>query len=214
MEKMVVIGGGGHAKVVIALLKKLGVYEILGYTDLKNNGSILGVSHLGTDSELQSISSATPGLKAAIGIGQVGLGKQRRSILERLAIPLAAFPPIVSAAAIVNESVSLGHGAVIMDGAVVNSGASIGCGAIVNTHSTIEHDSVVGDWAHIAPGAIVCGNVHIGDFSMIGAGATVIEQIRVASSCMVAAGATVIQTIASAGVYAGTPARLLHEGSQ
>ncbi len=214
MEKMVVIGGGGHAKVVIALLKKLGVYEILGYTDLKNNGSILGVSHLGPDSELEPLSAAKPGLKAAIGIGQVGLGKQRCSILGRLAIPLVAFPPIVSPAAIVNESVILGHGVVIMDGAVINAGASIGCGAIVNTHSTIEHDSVVGDWAHIAPGAIVCGNVHIGDFSMVGAGATVIERIRVASSCMIAAGATVVQTIASAGVYAGTPARLLHEGSQ
>ncbi|HKO18945.1 MAG TPA: acetyltransferase [Acidobacteriaceae bacterium] len=209
MQPFVVIGGGGHAAVVICLLRKL-QYQLIGYTDLKNNGLILGVPYLGPDDHLHAIAASTPNLRAAIGIGQIAEGKKRCSIVEGLSLSLAYFPPIVSPSAIVNESVTLGEGAVVMDGAIINPGASIGRGAIINTHSTVEHDAIVGDWAHIAPGATLCGNVHVGKFAMVGAGATVIEGVSIGSSCMIAAGATVVHTISTAGVYAGTPARLLH----
>lgn len=211
MQKFVVIGGGGHAGVVICLLRKL-QYQLIGYTDLKDNGPILGVPCLGSDDRLHAIAAGTPNLKAAIGIGQIGEGRRRCSLVERLSLPLACFPPIVSPSAVVNESVTLGQGAVVMDGAVINPGATIGRGAIINTHSTVEHDAIVGDWAHIAPAATLCGNVHVGNFSMVGAGATVIEGVTIASSCMIAAGATVVHTITAAGVYAGTPAHLLRAG--
>ena len=39
-EKIVVIGGGDHARVVISILKKLGWYEIIGYTDLEHKGDL------------------------------------------------------------------------------------------------------------------------------------------------------------------------------
>ena len=34
MEKIVIIGGGGHAKVVISLLQKVDNFEIIGFVDI------------------------------------------------------------------------------------------------------------------------------------------------------------------------------------
>lgn len=207
MDAIVVVGGGGHAKVVISILQKLRSHRILGYTDLKDNGSILGVSFLGSDSELDKLALEQNGLNAVLALGQVGLGKRRYELWERLHSLALSFPRVVSPGANVNEGVSGGEGAVVMDGAVINAGASLGRGAIVNTNSTIEHDVALEDWVHVAPGATVCGGVTVGRFSMIGAGATVIEGLKIAPECIVGAGATVLQDITERGVYVGSPAR-------
>jgi sugar O-acyltransferase (sialic acid O-acetyltransferase NeuD family) len=207
VDEIVVIGGGGHAKVVISILRKLKRYRILGYTDLKDHGLVLGVPYLGADRNLAALAVGSKKLNAVLAVGQVGLGEQRYVLWTRLHSPALSMPLIVSPDAVVNEGVSGGEGAVVMDGAVINSGATIGRGAIMNTNSTIEHDVVLADWVHVAPGATISGGVTVGRFSMIGAGATVIEGIKIAAGCMVGAGATVVRDLTEPGVYLGSPAR-------
>jgi sugar O-acyltransferase (sialic acid O-acetyltransferase NeuD family) len=207
VDEIVVLGGGGHAKVVISILRKLKCHSILGYTDLLDHGAVLGVPYLGSDGELAAMAVGTKKLNAVLAVGQVGLGKSRYELWTRLRSPSLSFPLIVSPDAIVNEGVSGRDGVVVMDGVVINTGATIGYGAIVNTNSTVEHDVVVEDWVHIAPGATISGGVTVGRFSMIGAGATVIEGIKIAASCMVGAGATVVRDLTEPGVYVGSPAR-------
>lgn len=206
-DGIVVIGGGGHAKVVITILRKLKRHCILGYTDLKDNGALLGVPYLGSDRELVALGVGSKKLNAVLAVGQVGLGELRYELWTRLHSPALYFPFIVSPDAVVNEEVSFGEGAVVMDGAVINTGATIGRGAIVNTNSAIEHDVVLEDWVHLAPGATISGGATIGCFSMIGAGATVIEGIKIAAGCIVGAGATVVRDLVEPGVYVGGPAR-------
>jgi sugar O-acyltransferase (sialic acid O-acetyltransferase NeuD family) len=208
-EPLVIVGGGGHAKVVVSIVRKLKGLELLGYTDLKDNGSMLGTQYLGTDHVLAALTKEQPGLGAVLGVGQVGLGRQRSEIWTRLQPLPLSFPLVMSPHAVMNEDVRADEGVVIMDGAVINCGVILGRGAIVNTNSTIEHDAVIGEWAHIAPGATVCGDVRIGEFSMVGAGATVIEGRSIAACCIVGAGATVIDDLTEPGVYAGSPARRL-----
>lgn len=206
-NEIVVVGGGGHAKVVISVLRKLKLHRIVGYTDLTDNGTIMGVSYLGSDRELAALAAGPRKLTAVIALGQVGLGKRRYDLWSRLQSANLTFPSIVSPDAIVNEGVSGLEGVVVMDGAVINSGANVGRGAIVNTNSTVEHDVVLDDWVHVAPGATISGGVTVGRFSMIGAGATVIEGIKISAECMVGAGATVVRDLTEPGTYAGTPAR-------
>src|SRR5208283_4873177 len=206
VDEIVVVGGGGHAKVVISILWKLKHYSIIGYTDLRDHGTVLGVSYLGSDRELAARATGPKKLNAVLAMGQVGLGKRRYELWMRLPSDALSFPEIVSPDAIVNEGVSGGEAAVVMDGAVINTGASIGRGAIINTNSTIEHDVVLADWVHIAPGVTISGGVSIGRFSMIGAGATVIEGVNIAEKCVVGAGATVVKDLTEPGVYVGTPA--------
>jgi sugar O-acyltransferase (sialic acid O-acetyltransferase NeuD family) len=207
VDAIVIVGGGGHAKVVISILRKLNRHDMLGYTDLQDNGTLVGVPYLGSDHELAALAVGRKNLNAVLAVGQVGLGEARCKLWTRLHSLSLSFTLIVSPDAVVNEGVSGGEGAVVMDGAVINSGATIGRGAIVNTNSTIEHDVVLADWVHVAPGATISGGVTLGRFSMIGAGATVIEGIKIAAGCVVGAGATVVHDLTKPGVYVGSPAR-------
>lgn len=209
LEEVVVIGGGGHAKVVIAILHKINFCQIVGYTDLRDRGEVLGVSYLGSDDELLARYHQSKVVKAVLGIGQVSLGKARCEVFARLRSSLALCPMIISPDAVVNEGVTHGDGAVVMDGAVINSGAKIGYGAIINTNSTVEHDVELSDWVHVAPGATISGGVKVGRYSMVGAGATVIEGRTIAEGCVVGAGATVVTDLLDSGVYVGCPARRL-----
>jgi sugar O-acyltransferase (sialic acid O-acetyltransferase NeuD family) len=206
MEDIVVIGGGGHSKVVISILRKLSRFRILGYTDLKNNGTLLSVPYLGDDREFAALISGRE-VSAAIGVGQVGLGTARAALWMRMQPLKLSLPAIVSPHAVVNDAVDLGNGTVVMDGAVINSGAVTGIGAIVNTGSIVEHDVILGDWVHVAPGATISGGSKIGAHTMIGVGAVVIEGRSITADCIIGAGSTVISDITIPGVYVGSPVR-------
>lgn len=206
-EEIVVIGGGGHAKVVIGILRKISSYRLLGYTDLEDRGIVLDAVYLGSDDKMSTQFATKRDLSALLAIGQVGLGKFRSEVWSRVKSPRLSFPTIASPDAVVNEQVSCAGGVVVMDGAVINPGAQIGFGAIINTNSTIEHDVELADWVHVAPGATISGGVKVGRFSMIGAGATVIEGRKIAEGCVVGAGATVVDDLGESGVYVGCPAR-------
>jgi sugar O-acyltransferase (sialic acid O-acetyltransferase NeuD family) len=211
LDEIVVIGGGGHAKVVISILRKLNRYSILGYTDHNDRGAVLGVPFLGSDRELNSLAARAGTLNGVLGAGQVGLGHARCKLWTRVRseVPSLSFPLIVSPDAIMNEHVSAGEGTVVMDGAIINGETRIGRGVIVNTNSTVEHDVTLADWVHVATGATISGGVVVGQFSMIGAGATVIEGTKIEAGCMVGAGAVVVHDLTEPGVYVGSPARRL-----
>lgn len=206
-KDIIVIGGGGHAKVVISILRKLNEYSMRGYTDPRGRCDLLGIPFLGSDEEVRHSLSDSLSTNLVIAVGQVGTGRARCEIWHRLSSPSVGFPAIISPDAIVNEDVTMFGGSVVMDGAIINAGASVGFGCIVNTHATIEHDVILGDWVHVAPGATISGGVAVGGYSMIGAGAIIIEGRTVAADTIIGAGATVVRDLTEPGVYVGTPAR-------
>lgn len=209
-EKIVVIGGGGHAKVIISILKKLNNYEIVGYTDLENKGEILGFSYLGNDDKLNSI------FKDGVNNAVIGLGQIKSAALRRILVDISKsigfhLPAIVSPNAIINEEVSIANGTVVMDGVTINSGSSIGECSIVNTNASIDHDCSIGDFTHIAPGVTLSGEVKVGNDVLIGTGANVINQINITDSTIISAGSTVLKSINKKGIYRGNPASLIKE---
>lgn len=208
MEKIVVIGGGGHAKSVIGIIKRLKKYELLGYVDHSDNGEILGVKYLGKDDMLTDIKKKHSNCQAVIGIGAVQVSEKRKTLIGKLRQMNFKLPVIVSPEAVINEDVSLGDGTVVHDGAVVNVGTTIGEGCIINTHASIDHDCTIADFAHIAPGATLSGGVVVEEGSIISVGANIIQYKKVARGCLVGAGATVVEDCLDPGVYLGTPARL------
>jgi sugar O-acyltransferase (sialic acid O-acetyltransferase NeuD family) len=205
MDKIVVIGGGGHAKVVIAVLKKT-TWHVIGYTDPRDTGPNLGVPWLGEDGYLAQLIKDEPECAAVVGVGKIDTSSMRLELQAQIAGLGFRFPPIVSPHACVNEEVSLGPNTVVLDGAVVNSGARLGAACIVNTHATVEHDCRLGDNVHIAPGAVVSGGANIGGDCLIGAGAVILQRVKIAPGCLVGAGAVVLRDIEVAGTYVGNPA--------
>jgi sugar O-acyltransferase (sialic acid O-acetyltransferase NeuD family) len=211
MDKIVVIGGGGHAKVLISILKKCSC-EVVGYTDDYDRGNILGVSYLGNDSILKEIGKESRVAHAVVGIGKVDCSDTRLRIQEDVKKLGFAFPIIISPRASVNEDVALDEGTVVFDGAVINSGAHIGRSCIINSNSTVEHDCRLGDNVHLGPGATVSGGVTIGDNCMIGVGACIIHSVSVSSGALIGAGSIVVKNIEFPGTYAGTPAKKIRYG--
>ena len=206
-QAIVVIGGGGHAKVIISILKKLNEYEILGYTDAAAKENILNVPYLGTDTILIELLREKKCSRAVIGIGSVSVSDQRMKIMNSLESINYQMPVISSPQAIINEDVTIGTGTVVFDGAIINSGTRIGSGVIVNTNSSVDHDCLIEDFVHIAPGAVVSGGVRIGKNSILGAGASVIHNVSICDNCLIGAGSTVTRNIMDAGIYAGSPVR-------
>lgn len=207
MHDVVIVGGGGHAKVVASVLSSLPGYRILGYSDLEDRGLLRGDPYLGNDDWLANFARKSPGLNLVIGVGQVGLGMKRSELWRTFQTCGVCFPTIVSLHATMSREARCGEACTVMSGAVVNPDAAAGTGVIINTNCTIEHDVILHDWVHVASGATVCGGVEVGTYSMIGAGATLIEGVKVPPCSIIGAGATVIRSIAEPGVYAGSPAR-------
>jgi UDP-perosamine 4-acetyltransferase len=211
MSKIVVIGGGGHAKVIISILNRIDEYQVAGYTDLVDKSEILGAPYLGDDAVLEEAIGDFRPCAAVIGFGILGLSdiEKRSAVATKLKALGYSLPAIVAPGAIVSVDVEIGDGTVIFDGAVVNAGSILGRYAIVNTSSSVDHDCALGDSVHIAPGATLGGGVRVGDNSFVGAGATVINGIHIAANCVIGAGAVVIRDCRENGKYLGVPARLV-----
>lgn len=206
MSSTVVIGGGGHAKVLISLLNKM-AKPVAGYTDPEDRGALLGASWLGNDEALRKLAETDGPYDAVVGVGKVDASSARLQICSRAEALGLVFPVIVSPHAIVNEDVSIASGSVVLDGVVVNTGAMIGRLCILNTSSTVEHDCHLGDNVHLAPGVTVSGGVTIGANTMVGVGSNIVHGVAICGDCLICAGSTVTRDITTPGVYAGAPCR-------
>jgi len=207
MRDIIIIGGGGHAKVVASLLIKHENLNPIGYIDIVNKGPLLGLPYLGTDNLLPQYISETKIKYGVLGIGLIKNFESRMLTIERTIASGLQLIPIVSPRSIVNEDVSVGDGTVIMDGVIIQPGCVFGKYSILNTGAIVDHDCNIGNMVHIATGAKISGDVSVGSQVLIGAGTTLIHGIRITGNVIIGAGATVIKNIDSPGIYVGTPAR-------
>ena len=204
-EAVVVIGSGGHAKVVIELVRAEGKYQIKGCTGLGGGGFVLGdVPILGTDSVLPAI-WADGTRRAFVAIGDNHLRLRLFAQVSEMGFELIN---AVSPNAVVSPSATLGRGIAIMAGAIINASAEIGDGAIINTNAGVDHDCRIGRGAHIGPGSTLAGNVEIGCESFLGARTCVIPGIRIGSRAIVGAGSVVVRDIPDDVTAMGVPARI------
>lgn len=204
MENIIVIGGGGHAKVVISILKKNDQFNIMGYSEINDYGSLLNINYLGND-DVVIEKYRNKSVKVILGVGQIKSPELRKKIVRKYVNAGFHFPAIISPHAIVNESVVVGAGTVVMDNVVINSHAKIGDYAILNTSSTIEHDCNIGDYVHIAPGSVLSGEVNVGNSTFIGAGSTITNSVSISEDCIIGAGSLVRKNILQPGLYVGNP---------
>jgi len=211
MSDIIVIGGGGHGKVILTILKKLDHYNILGYFDPKDRGSILNVPYLGDDFVMKDIIDAHRECAAVLGLGMMdpsGIQK-REALFSRLKQMGFSFPPIVSPNSTIHEDVKIREATVVIHHSVINTGTRIGRSCIINTNCSIDHDCSIGDNVHIAPGVTMGGGINIGNNCMIGIGATIVNGIRLAAGCFISAGTVVTRDIEKPGIYRGNPARMV-----
>jgi len=201
---IVIVGAGGHAKVIIELIRASGAYEIHGCTDAAAVGSqVLGVPVLGTDDALADLYAQ--GIRHAF----VALGDNAARLVAARKIRELGFEWVnaIGPRAIVSPSAKVGSGIAIMEGAIVNAEARLGDLAIINTGAVVDHDCEIGEGAHVGPGSTLAGNIKVGAGSFLGAGVTVIPGISIGEGATIGAGAVVIRDVPPRSTVAGVPAR-------
>lgn len=199
-NQVIVIGAGGHGKVIADIVRSSGD-TVLGFLDdsLNPPESVCGIPVLGKTENYANY----PDAQFVIAIGN---GSVRRQIALRLD-GVKWYTAIHPSATVSSMGTSVGEGTVIMAGAVVNPCAVIGRHCIINTKASVDHDNRIGDYTHISVGATLAGTVTVGNTVWVGAGAVISNNLSVCDGCMIGTGAVVIRSIEETGTYVGVPAR-------
>lgn len=206
-QPIIIIGAGGHARVLHNMLQEMGM-KILGALSPQNQDhSTLksGLTILGDDSKISEFSPAA--IKLVNGIGSIDKPEKKRAIFDRYKGMGFHFANVIHPGAIIAPDAVLGEGVQIMAGAIIQPGCKLGENVLINTGAIIEHDCIIKSHVHVASGAILAGTVTVEENVHIGLGATVIQNIRVGANSFVGAGSVVIRDIHSDSRVAGVPAR-------
>ncbi len=202
---LVLVGGGGHAKVVFDAAVAAG-FMVEGFLDDHPHAPLgqLGVDHLGTMKELSGFGERVRFVPA------IGDNVQRRAVLAGMIenqAPQRLATVIHPRAVISALDVTIGAGTYIGPGAIVNTGVRIGTGVIINSGAIVEHDVVIGDWVHIAPGADLAGAVTVEDLALVGLGSRVLPGRIIGAETIVGAGAVVTRDVQPQTTVRGNPAK-------
>lgn len=198
MNKLIIIGAGGHGKVIADMAVKNG-YTDIGFVDDHATGMCMGFPIVGSCADLARLDDGATDF--VIGIGNNAVRKELAWKYD------VNWVRLIHPSAQIGLQVTIGKGTVVMAGAVINACASIGEHCIINTGAIVEHDNVIGDYAHISPGAALGGTVQIGVLTHVGIGAAVRNNIRICGGSTIGAGAVVVKDIDCCGTYAGVPVR-------
>ena len=199
-KNVVVVGAGGHAKVIGDIIIKSGD-KLLGFLDDNKTGIVfLDYSVIGTIKDIAIMPVHT---EFIIGIGNNTL---RRKIDEKYNV---LWYTAIHPSAQISLDVVLGKGTAVMASAVINSSVNIGNHCIINTGAVVEHDNIIKNYVHVSPNATLCGTVTIGSSSHVGASATVINNINVGENTIIGAGAVVVKDLPANCTAVGAPARVI-----
>lgn len=197
-KKVVIIGAGGHGR-VIADIVTLSGDVVLGFLDDKDPSEFPNITILGKLTDIERFKQ-----EASFIVG-IGNNQLRKQIMETFDVD---WYTAIHPTAVITSDVVIGEGTAIMANAVINTGSKLGRGVIVNTAATVDHDNVLEDYVHASPGVHLGGTVHIGSETWIGIGAVVINNVDICEECVIGAGALVILPIMLKGVYIGVPAKI------
>ena len=202
-KPVIVLGGGGHASVIVEILR-LNKVEIIGISDpALKKGEMIFKDIPVIDDYLILENYQTSKVSLVNGIGPSTKSIYRATINEKFTDLGYEFLSAVHPSAIISKSAILESGSQIMAGVIVQSRSTVGPNCVINTGSVIDHDSFIGKHSHIAPGAVICGSVVTGPCVFVGAGATVIENLSLGDRSLVAAGTTLRRNLAKDEVYYG-----------
>lgn len=211
MKKIVIVGGGSFIGNLINYIEGMNQYEIVGYTDIKDNGSFFGYNYVGTDDILPQLFAN--GVEcAALGVGnRLSDTALKQKIFNELIEIGFTLPVIKGAGVIVHKGVKLGQGVILRDGCIVQSNATLGNCVMIGDRAVISHDTSIGDFSQVVSGCTLGRGIRIGRSVFFGFNCVVTNDLTIVDGCTVGACSLVNKNCEVAGLYFGTPAKLMKQ---
>jgi UDP-perosamine 4-acetyltransferase len=208
LKKIIFLGGGGHAKVLIDLVRFIDKYEITGILDLqlKKRTMILDIPVLGGDDQLSVIFNNSI-RTVCVAVGSAKDNEVRCRLFDMARNMGFEILSLVHPNSFVSEESTISDGVQVMAGVTIQTNTFIGENSIINTGAIIDHDCFVGRHTHVCPGVVIAGGVIIGDNSFIGPGATIIKGVKIGNNSVVGAGAVVVNDVSDGLKVKGVPAK-------
>ncbi|PNZ70016.1 acetyltransferase [Staphylococcus croceilyticus] len=202
-KPLILIGKGGHSKVIKDIIEAEQQYHIAGYLD-----NAIDEYYTDNDIFFDNLDAIEHYNKEYFFVIAIGNNQVRNKLFHELDIPLKQYATLIHPSAIISPSAQIGRGTVVMPNAVINADTTIGKHVIINTGSIIEHDNQIGDYVHVSPNAALAGGVKVGNESHIAINSAVLPLVEIGEKCIVGAGATVIKNVKSESTVIGTPAKI------
>lgn len=202
MSRLLIIGAGGHGKVVAEIALKMNKWNEVAFLD--DNNDLKEVNKLPIIGNLSDCSKFKDRYKYAfVAIGNNGL---RLKLINKIASIGFEIPTLIHPFTAIGHNCQIAKGTAVMAGTVINTNTTIGRGCIVNTSVSIDHDCILEDGVHISPGVHIGGTVNVGRLSWVCIGANIANNTIIGSNTIVASGASVVMNIPDNVMVAGVPA--------
>ncbi|MGI5887115.1 MAG: acetyltransferase [Syntrophomonadaceae bacterium] len=210
-KPIIIIGTGGHAKVLIDTLKSQSA-NIIGVTNPAPElygKDIMGIPIIGDDESI--LQYGINDIVLVNGIGMASNFSRRMEIYDTFKKRGYIISKVIHSSAVISPEACLAEGVQVMAGAIIQALATIGINTIINTKASVDHDCKIGNHCHVAPGATISGGVTIEDNVFVGAGAVIIQGIHIGASCTVGAGTVVTENVMEGTTVVGSPARVVNK---
>ena len=209
---VVIMGAGGHGRVVLDALRLAGTHRAIGFLDAdttRAGDEVMGIPILGGVNLFGKLR------KQGIGGVIVAIGDNRVRGGYAEAVEQAGFEllTVIHPAAILAPGTHVGRNVFVAAGAIISTGVRIADGAIINTGAVVDHECQIGRFVHICPGALVAGRVEVEERAFVGMGAKVLPCLRIGAEATIGAGAVVLQDVSPRSTVVGVPARAIQSGS-
>ena len=206
---VIIVGAGGHGKVVLDILQPDRDVKVVGFVDddKTSHGKIVdGLPVLGSISALPDL---MPLYELDGAIVAIGDNKVRARLFDKMKGLGLKLKRAIHHDALIAHDVEIGEGVVIAAGVVISTGTRIGDNVIINTGVVIDHDNIIEDHTHISPGVNLAGRVTVGRYAHVGLGVTVVEDLTVGENTTIGAGAVVLVDVPPNTTAVGVPARII-----
>jgi sugar O-acyltransferase (sialic acid O-acetyltransferase NeuD family) len=206
---VVIVGAGGHGRVVLDILRTGGTHTPVGFIDADTSRTGTRVDGLPVMGPVNLLSKFRRQQDVRGAIVAIGDNRVRASYAELVLQGNLELVNAIHPSAIVSSTAKLGLNIVLAAGAIVSTDAHLADSAVVNTGAIVDHECHVGRAVHISPGVVLAGRVQVEEGAFVGIGARVIPCMRIGTHATVGAGAVVIDDVPPHATVVGVPARVV-----
>ena len=210
-EKIIIIGAGQHARVVLYNIEEQDKYDVIGFLD--SNDSRIGdffeeKKILGNyqKEDLRKLSENIGTNKFFIGFGNM---KYRKKVFEYFINNGWEAVNIIHPNAVISKKAKLGRGILIECGCLITPNPIIGDNVVINTGSQVNHDNIIENHVYIASGVVLSGGIKIGENTLLDDGVIITLGCSVGENSLIGAGGVVTKNIPAGVVAYGNPCKVI-----